>query len=68
MADRYVVLPSWMVRENQSYDSPHEAAVAASELVGKDRTPRTVVKVFSEISVAPAPQVQIVQISEGATP
>lgn len=62
MADRYVVVPSWMVRGHEEFTDAPTAAVAASDLVQKDGAPRTVVQLHSHISATSARQVQIAEV------
>lgn len=65
MADRYVIAPAHLVRHaDQVYDNPQDAAVAAANLVEKDRAPRVVLRLVSEIRASDRPKVDIVQIEE----
>ena len=65
MAERYVIAPAHVVTTaDRVFDSPQEAAVAASLLVEKDRGPRVVLRVVAEVRVSPVPKVDIVQIEE----
>lgn len=64
MADRYAVIPAHLVRHVDQFDDPAVAAVAASQQVGKDRVPRVVVQLVSEVSASSKPHVQLVQIAE----
>ncbi|MFC3716834.1 hypothetical protein ACFONC_11795 [Luteimonas soli] len=64
MADQYVVLPLHAVRDAKRHDDPYMAADEAARLVEKDRAPRVVLRVMSEISVAPEPKLAVVQIAE----
>lgn len=64
MADRFAIVASWVIRDAETGDDAHAVAVLASELVARDRVPRTVVRVCSEVSVADRPQVNVVQIAE----
>lgn len=65
MAERYVIAPAHIVRNADTlFENPHEAAVAASHLVEKDRAPRVVLRVVSEVRVSDRPKVDVVQIAE----
>lgn len=67
MAERYVIAPAHVVTSaDRVFNDPAEAAVAASLLVEKDRAPRVVLRVHSEVRVSPVPKVDIVQIAEEA--
>lgn len=61
---QYAVVPLHVVRHAEGYEDPAAAAVAASQLVSKDRVARVVVKVMSEVSVSATPHVRMVQIAE----
>lgn len=63
---RYAVVPAHVVRAAAQYSDHADAGVAASQLVAKDRVPRVVVQVVSEISASNKPHVQLVQIAEVA--
>lgn len=64
MADQFVVLPLHAVRDAVRHGDAYGAAADAARQVEKDRTPRVVVQVMSEISVAPEPKLAIVQVAE----
>lgn len=64
MAERYLVIPAHVVVAcEREYVDAAEAAVAASVQVEKDRVPRVVVRVMSEVRVAPTPKIDIIQIA-----
>jgi len=64
MAEQYVVLPLHAVRDAVRHGDPYAAADEAARLVEKDRAPRAVLRVMSEVSVAPEPKLAIVQVAE----
>lgn len=66
MREQFAVVPLHVVRNAENYDDPAAAGVAASQLVGKDRVARVVVKVMSEVSATALPHVRMVQIAEVA--
>ncbi|HRO86894.1 MAG TPA: hypothetical protein PLH21_02515 [Chiayiivirga sp.] len=65
-ARRFAVVPAHVVRQAPGFDDAAEAAVAAAQLVGKDRVTRIVVELYSEISTSDKPHVKMVQIAEVA--
>lgn len=65
-ARRFAVVPAHVVRQAPSFDDPADAAVAAAQMVGKDRVTRVVVQLYSEISSSDKPHVKLVQIAEVA--
>jgi hypothetical protein len=66
MTDRYAVVPAHLVRQAENFTDAAAAAVAASHLVSKDRVPRTVVQLVTEVTASAKPHVQMVQIAEVA--
>lgn len=66
MRKQFAVVPMHVVRNAENYADPATAAVAASQLVGKDRVARVVVEVVSEVSATATPHVRMVQIAEVA--
>lgn len=66
MADCYVVIPAHLVRHAEQFNDAAVAAVEASQQVSKDRVPRVVVQLISEVSASAKPHVQLVQIAEVA--
>ncbi|GGK08781.1 hypothetical protein [Luteimonas terricola] len=63
MAERYVVIPAWATAGLRVHASGEAAAVDAANQVEKDRAPRVVVKLHSEVHLAKTPRVDIVQIA-----
>ncbi|MCR6661857.1 MAG: hypothetical protein NVV60_01585 [Luteimonas sp.] len=66
MPDRYVIAPAHVVTSaDQEFSDPHEASVAASRLVEKDKAPRVVLRVAAHVRVSPVPKVDVVIEEEG---
>lgn len=63
MADRYVVVPAHVVAGIEQHEQQEAAAVAAANAVAKDKVPRVVVRLHTEIRAAQQPRVDIVHLS-----
>lgn len=65
MADRFLVIPAYAASgAHGEFADPHAAAVEASSMVERDRVPRVVVQLVSEIRASPVPKLDIVQIAD----
>lgn len=64
MADQFVIVQTHLINATAKYTSAADAAVDAAKLVEKDRIPRTVLRVISNVCVSATPKVDIVQIAE----
>lgn len=64
MADHYIYVPAHIAKGAVAFADAAEAGVSASLLVQKDRVPRVVVRLHSEVRVSDTPEVDIVMIAE----
>lgn len=63
MAEQYVFVPAHFVGGIERYASPHDAAVAAANAVAKDKVPRVVVRIDSEVRATHEPRVDITRVA-----
>lgn len=63
MADQFVILPAHYLAGIQRYEDAQDAAVAAAEAVAKDKAPRAVVQVHSEVRATHEPRVVIAHVA-----
>lgn len=63
VADQYAIVPAHYLGGVERHDSPEQAAAAAANAVAKDKVPRVVVKVHSEVRAAHEPRVDIVRVA-----
>lgn len=64
MREQYVVALAHLVRNAVKHSDQYTAAEDAALMVEKDRTPRVVLRVMSEVTVSQTPRVDIVHIAE----
>lgn len=63
MSDQFVFVPAHFVGGIERFASQHAAAVAAADAVAKDKVPRVVVQVHSEVRATHQPRVDIVRVA-----
>lgn len=63
MGEQFVFVPVHFVGGIERYGTQHEAAVAAANAVAKDRVPRVVVQLQSEVRATHQPRVDIVRVA-----
>lgn len=62
MSEVYVVVPMHMSACNDKFDTREVAAIKAAALCEKDRVPRVVMRLITEVRASQVPRVDIVHL------